>query len=233
VVRTLLETVVVLLAGVVLAFSSNAMRDRGLELDRDYFPSGVSTSAGTVAPVVDPAGAALDPELPNEPPAEPSTIVSAKDTDGAPQAQPGGEGALVAAPDPTLTDTHDPITERLAEKGLTAIGDAELMELVEDPMFAAGAYLLVDARRAEQYAEGHLPGALHLDPFFPDAGLPQVLPMLPVAQRIVVYCTGGQCEDSESAALLLLQFGAPADRLAVYVGGVTEWTAAGRPLETE
>jgi rhodanese-related sulfurtransferase len=232
-VRTLVETVVVLVVGVVLAFGANAARDRGLELDRDYFPSGVSAAAGTSSPVVDPKGTASEPAPPAEPPANPSSESLTEDVDPSPQAQEEDEASAVTLADPTATEVPDLIVARLAEKGLTAISDSELMELVEDPMFAAGAYLLVDARRAEQYAEGHLPGALHLDPFFPDAGLPQVLPMLPVAQRVVVYCTGGQCEDSESAALLLLQFGAPADRLAVYVGGVTEWTAAGRPLETD
>lgn len=227
-VRTLLETVVVLVVGVAVAFGANAMRDRGLELDRDYFPSGVSATAGTDATEDDSPA-----DFPVGPSTEPSTEDTAGGLDEAQPARPADGASALAAPDPATADVHDHITERLAEKGLSAIGDAELMELVEDPMFAAGAYLLVDARRAEQYAEGHLPGALHLDPFFPDAGLAQVLPMLPVAQRIVVYCSGGECEDSESAALLLLQFGAPADRLAVYVGGVTEWTAQGRPLETD
>ena len=51
------------------------------------------------------------------------------------------------------------------------------------------------------------------------------------ATKIVVYCSGGNCEDSEFAALTLKEAGAPLDRIAVYAGGITDWTAKGLPIE--
>ena len=48
----------------------------------------------------------------------------------------------------------------------------------------------------------------------------------------MVYCTGGDCEDSEFSAVMLRDAGIPAERLQVYAGGFTEWTALGRPVET-
>jgi len=47
----------------------------------------------------------------------------------------------------------------------------------------------------------------------------------------VVYCTGGECEDSEFAALALIGVGIPKERFFVYVGGMSEWAAHGLPFE--
>jgi rhodanese-related sulfurtransferase len=58
-----------------------------------------------------------------------------------------------------------------------------------------------------------------------------VLPACQNARSIVVYCTGGNCEDSEFAALSLKEAGVPQERLAVYVGGITEWAAKAWPVE--
>jgi rhodanese-related sulfurtransferase len=49
---------------------------------------------------------------------------------------------------------------------------------------------------------------------------------------VVVYCTGGECEDSHFAAELLREAGVPATNLAVYRGGIAEWEAARLPIET-
>ncbi|HWH72296.1 MAG TPA: rhodanese-like domain-containing protein, partial [Candidatus Sulfotelmatobacter sp.] len=48
---------------------------------------------------------------------------------------------------------------------------------------------------------------------------------------IVVYCNGGNCEDSELAATMLRDAGIPKDKLLVYGGGMTEWTTNGLPVE--
>ena len=44
--------------------------------------------------------------------------------------------------------------------------------------------------------------------------------------------TGGECEDSHFAAQMLQEAGVPADRLAVYTGGISEWEAKRLPIET-
>ncbi len=55
--------------------------------------------------------------------------------------------------------------------------------------------------------------------------------MAQIAERVVVYCNGGNCEDSELAASLLRDAGIPAEKLQVYLGGFTEWEAQGMPVE--
>jgi len=53
-----------------------------------------------------------------------------------------------------------------------------------------------------------------------------VFPACSVAQKIIVYCTGGSCEDSEFAAMMLRDAGIPNENIVVYGGGITEWTNA-------
>jgi rhodanese-related sulfurtransferase len=48
----------------------------------------------------------------------------------------------------------------------------------------------------------------------------------------VVYCNGGECEDSEFAAIMLRDAGVPREMLFVFAGGIVEWKAAGLPVET-
>jgi 3-mercaptopyruvate sulfurtransferase SseA len=48
---------------------------------------------------------------------------------------------------------------------------------------------------------------------------------------VVVYCTGGDCEDSRLTAVMLSQAGVDKAKLFVYAGGITEWKAKSMPLE--
>jgi len=71
-----------------------------------------------------------------------------------------------------------------------------------------------------------------LDNYHPERYLATVYPACQPAQEIIVYCNGGNCEDSKQAAVLLSDAGLPKEKLAVYVGGITEWEANHLPVET-
>ena len=58
-----------------------------------------------------------------------------------------------------------------------------------------------------------------------------MLPACLNATKVVVYCAGGDCEDSEFAALALIEAGVPQERLFIYAGGMTEWATNGLPIE--
>lgn len=232
------EALLLLLTGLGLGLAANGLREDGLSLTRDHFPAG--PLAATDAPGSD------------APPTDAGSVGSGPSTDAdahepSPSAPAGTTGAVgasegpLAAPDEAPPETADPGTDgldpevvaRLAAKGLTPVGHAEAEALWRDPMHQQyGATVFIDARRAEQYAEGHIPLAWHFDPFYPDRYLDAVLPVVTTAQTVVVYCAGGQCDDSESAALFLQQFGVPPAALRVYAGGMASWTAAGLPLES-
>jgi rhodanese-related sulfurtransferase len=49
--------------------------------------------------------------------------------------------------------------------------------------------------------------------------------------KVVVYCNGGECEDSEFAAIMLRDAGVPREALFIYAGGITEWKAQRLPME--
>ncbi|OGR32539.1 MAG: hypothetical protein A2091_06220 [Desulfuromonadales bacterium GWD2_61_12] len=102
---------------------------------------------------------------------------------------------------------------------------ASLAEVRE--LLAAGA-LAVDARAAEQYAAGHLPGAVSLPLESMMAGDNGLATALPAGRTLVVYCSGYGCTDSFDLAVLLLQAGYRDVR--VFEGGVPAWREAGLPL---
>jgi rhodanese-related sulfurtransferase len=123
------------------------------------------------------------------------------------------------------------VAARLKEKGLQPIDFGEALELFRDPQYAVDLIVFIDARDDRHYAEGHIPGAHQFDRYYPEKHLPAVLPACRNATKIVVYCTGGDCEDSEFAALTLKDAGALLERIVVYAGGMTEWAAKGLPIE--
>jgi rhodanese-related sulfurtransferase len=121
---------------------------------------------------------------------------------------------------------------RLAARGYGLVDGAEAEALFQDARHEQELVMFVDARNARRYASGHVPGAYHLDPFYPEAGLGEVLPVALMAEMVIIYCTGGDCEDSEFGAVLLEEAGVPAERLYVYGGGWDEWRERGLPVET-
>jgi rhodanese-related sulfurtransferase len=87
-----------------------------------------------------------------------------------------------------------------------------------------GAVTVIDVRPAEEYAGGHLPGAISI----PLDQLAERLTDLPTGGEVVAYCRGPYCVLSYAAVRLLRDHGRPARRLA---DGVLEWRAADLPLE--
>jgi len=120
---------------------------------------------------------------------------------------------------------------RLRARNLAVVDLAEVQELFQDPRHQLEQVIFVDARNRRYYEEGHVPGALHLDHFYPDQSLAEVLPASLAAEVVVVYCNGGDCEDSEFVAIFLREAGVPGDRLRVYLGGMSEWREQGLPVE--
>jgi rhodanese-related sulfurtransferase len=126
--------------------------------------------------------------------------------------------------------TESPVFERLRSKGLHPATLAEVQQLLADPRFAVDQIVILDDRDHE-YAEGHVPGAYQFFHYRAQEFLPTLLPVLMAAEKIVVYCGGGSCEDSEFAALMLAEIGIPKEKLVVFAGGMKEWKASALPLE--
>jgi rhodanese-related sulfurtransferase len=123
------------------------------------------------------------------------------------------------------------LERQLATEGLQLAGGNRAVEMFHSSLQDQGAVIFVDARDDEHYQAGHIPGAFQLDHFHPERYLALTLPACQAAQKIVVYCKGGNCEDSEQTAIFLRDAGIPRDRLFVYTGGFDEWTANHLPVE--
>jgi rhodanese-related sulfurtransferase/biotin operon repressor len=88
-----------------------------------------------------------------------------------------------------------------------------------------GLLTVVDVRPAEEYAAGHIPGAINI----PLPELQKRLGDLPRRKEIVAYCRGPYCLMSFSAVKTLRSKGFKARRM---VAGMPEWRSAGLPVES-
>ncbi len=133
-----------------------------------------------------------------------------------------------AANAPAATNT---VLARLQRDGLRVVDRAEVLRLYESPQYVQQSVIFVDARDDAEYQAGHIPGAFQFDHYHPERYLAAVYPACTTAGEIVVYCRGGDCEDSEFAAISLNQAGIPLDKLRIYPGGFTDWSTNRMPVE--
>ncbi len=121
---------------------------------------------------------------------------------------------------------------------LPAFGSVKLDQLrllVDNPSIA-----LLDARPVSFFEIGHLPGALSLprrdldnDGATANARLREVNQLLAKrgVKRLVVYCSGAECTDSDVVARRLTAEGWKNNQVEVYGGGWAEWKKSGLPVE--
>jgi rhodanese-related sulfurtransferase/DNA-binding transcriptional ArsR family regulator len=87
-----------------------------------------------------------------------------------------------------------------------------------------GEVTVLDVRPPEEFAAGHLPGAVNI----PVDELARRLKELPKRKEVVAYCRGPYCLMSYEAVALLRRRGLKARRLQ---DGLPEWRLAGLPVE--
>lgn len=112
-----------------------------------------------------------------------------------------------------------------------ALDVQQTQALANDALQHPGRVLVLDARDAEHYRAGHLPGAVHL-PYFglPDAAT-GLLPLLEGVEWLVVYCESVTCDDGINLCRALrTEFGLRRERITLFDGGIAAWQAAGLPL---
>jgi ArsR family transcriptional regulator len=105
-----------------------------------------------------------------------------------------------------------------ARDAMEPVSFAELVDRVE-----SGLVTVLDVRPEDEFAHGHLPGALNI----PLSQLGGRLAELPQEGEIVAYCRGPWCVLAFEAVALLRKEGRTARRLA---GGLPEWRLAGQPV---
>ena len=145
---------------------------------------------------------------------------------------PPATNSSVTATTSVSTNASNATIQRLQQRGLQLVSSNEVVELFRDPRYEQGLVVFIDARDDQHYTAGHIPGAWQFHHYRADDYLPTILPVCLTALKAVVYCNGGECEDSEFAAIMLSDAGVPRETLFVYAGGIIEWKAGGLPVET-
>ncbi len=130
-----------------------------------------------------------------------------------------------------LPPGEDTIADDLRGMGLGVTTFEEAKRAFEDPSYGYGLTIFIDARDESHYARGHIPGAWLFDHYRPERTLAQVTEAVAGAIHVIVYCNGGDCEDSTFAALTLKPGASNPDGVSVFVGGMTEWLNRGMPVE--
>ena len=127
-----------------------------------------------------------------------------------------------------------PIPSRV--EGTTAPGAGEAavlglhITLVQAKALFDQGVTFIDARTDRDYLVGAIPGTQHITPAgFSRPETTEKLRFLDRSLPAVVYCGGGDCEDSENLVILLQQAGYT--NLHIMTDGFPAWKAAGYEVE--
>jgi ArsR family transcriptional regulator len=104
---------------------------------------------------------------------------------------------------------------------LEPVSMGDLMQRLRD-----GLVTVIDVRPEDEFAGGHVPGALNI----PLEELEAQLKELPEDREIIAYCRGPYCMLAFEAVTRLRREGRQARRMK---DGFPEWLAAGHPVESE
>lgn len=127
------------------------------------------------------------------------------------------ESGSTPAVDPAALAAVDGFLSSIPE-GYYAIGQVEQLVGAVD----AGA-VLVDVREENEYADGHIAGALGI----PIRTLGQNLDQIPTDTTVVVYCASGFRAALSTAALQIMGYG----NVRAFPPSYSAWEAAGEPVE--
>jgi len=234
--KPIVQAVVIVAVAIVLALVSNAVasRDRRLVLP-GYYPNATQVPArepATAPKIVIPKQApaiVLTPTNTPPPPLTPTTTTS-----GAPRVtarRPAAETAA-APPKPKPVVHSDPLA------GFQPHPDKPYIEVdyADAAALQSQGALVLDARRTSIYEQGHIAVALPYSVWESDVD-DKVNKLY--AERsdpreqlkpILVYCSGGDCEDSHMLAQKL--WGVQFNNVYVYKDGFPDWQKRGGPIHT-
>jgi len=219
--RHLLEAATLAAVAVAIALVSNALasRERKLKLPGDYPNAAVVTktpSAGDSSAL----SQAVSPESWPATAQQGSTGFSSRGEHPRATASAVSRGAAMAASD--LLSRFPPHPERPY---------VEISGEEAERLFAAGVPFL-DARRTSVFEEGHVAGARRFSVWESDID-EKVMALIGErdgSQPLVLYCSGGDCEDSHLLAQKL--WGAGFNDNLVYRDGYPDWVRRGGAVRT-
>ncbi|TAH39966.1 MAG: rhodanese-like domain-containing protein [Planctomycetota bacterium] len=144
------------------------------------------------------------------------------------------EDYRVAAPAAAGQPPAQTVAELIRELGYQTMSFEEVKDYAAVAQDPHNGILLLDARKAESFRQGHIPGAVMLDPYHLDDLLSEEMRQtIAEAVVVIIYCTGGDCEDSLLLAQRLVPAVVGVESVFLYVGGINEWREQGQALEKD
>lgn len=217
---TIVQAVILINIGIVIGLGANAVRGRGhIDLCRDYHVKVHKTIGSNSG------------HTPGNTPS--STSAPAPTT--AEQAGPATANASAdeaAAPLESAPSVDEGSSGGNGDELYHVIGFDEVAAIVNDGT-RVGADVFIDARDDGPFHAGHIPGAVQYWPYEGEYYIEQALSMALPAERVILYCNGGECEDSHFAAQELLTNGVSPAQIYIYEGGWEEWSQKGMPIEKD
>jgi len=206
--KTFLEAVALAVLAAAFAFGANELRGAGrIKPTKDYFK------------------ADLPPEML-------AKIGQSPRHDPAIKANAGDGSSAVQSETPAQVDVASRPPQRASSAPAAAhpahnfqeLSFEGVKEIYDDPDTPLGINLFLDARSKEAFADGHIPGAVVCDWYRIDQHINQVLGHIGQADKVIVYCGGGDCPDSISLCRdLIMEHNVPYEKVYLYAGGFKEW----------
>jgi rhodanese-related sulfurtransferase len=212
---TLYEVLILGVLGIVIGTSANLVRAKNaITIGRNYFDRGVDRN--------------LD-----KAPAETPTVVKAESPPRGDASRSIDDALTAASVDktpPSKTASPPDEEEKHLDHPYQEIQFDQVKAIFEGTDPTTGAYVFVDARNDHLYAEGHIPGAVQCDHYRLNDYIDDVLPLAQQVEKVIVYCNGGDCEDSIFMCGDLIDSGIPFERMYLYPGGWKQWIKQQMPV---
>jgi rhodanese-related sulfurtransferase len=136
---------------------------------------------------------------------------------------------LIQSGAPVATALHVAHTDSVAADTTRALAKGAISLAEMKRIFDEGTAILLDARDASEYEQGHIPGAINI----PYDRIPEYFDVLnsqvPMDAQVVCYCRSVTCDFSDQLATELKVMGY--QNVSVFSGGWEQWTTAGYSIE--
>ncbi len=137
--------------------------------------------------------------------------------------------ALIQSGAPVSTAQHGNKADSAAADTTHALAEGAISLAEMKRLFDEGTAIILDARDAAEYEQGHIPGAINI----PYDRIPEYFDVLqsqvPMDAHVVCYCRSVTCDFSDQLATELKIIGY--QNVSVFSGGWDAWTTAGYPIE--
>jgi rhodanese-related sulfurtransferase len=239
--NTIFQAAAIVAAGILLALIANAFasRDRKVSLVGTY-PNALKVPAREVATApapVAPQPVATTTQAPVTITAAPTATTATQPTATA-AIETVGLNPKAKTPAAPATTTTPPPAPQPPAREFTVHPDKPYIEIAFNDVKTLHDKnaLFLDARRTSVYEQGHIPGARTYSVWESDIEdkvqklFAERSDTAAQALPIVIYCSGGDCEDSHMLAQKL--WGIQFNNVYVYKDGFPDWQQHGAPVHT-